>query len=1032
MGTSLGKFANFWSGSRFNPDDEREIEPLMQDWRAAALFTVLIVIAVLGAPAFVSPVLNAVRRGEATPIVWIYLFVYAALVGLAVLPRLDFRLRVWGFLIMAYLNAAASFTRLGLAGSGRLYLLILPMIAMLLVGPQGSILATGLSLLIYVLFTALAHLGLLANWLTIQSNPLDLWFWVEAGIALLVMLVLINALNGRFYALLIGALAERKRAVSALEQATRELKEREERFALVMQGTNDGIWDWNLLTDEVYYSPRWKNMLGLKEDEISNHFEEWRHRVHPDDLEHALATIQNHLQSDAELYELEHRLRHNDGTYRWILARGFTLRDELGKPYRLAGSHTDITARKQAEEERMQSEKDMRSLMENAKDFAIYRIAVDPTHPYRGKVVITSPSMQRLVGISDLSNFSAWFDNIHPDDLPRIIEANRRSLETGASFDEQLRFWVEARNGWVWAHIRSTPVFDEQGILTHFNGLVVDITEQKHVEEALRTSELRFRAVFEGAPIGISVTSLEGRLVETNRALQQMFGYTGEELFDLEVPEFTYPEDADKDADLFYNQLVPGKRDHYQLEKRFIRKDGSIFWGRLSLSLARDAEGEPQFAIATTEDISEQKQAQKELQQAYETLELRVKERTRDLAFLNTISAAVSRSLDLKDILNEALNGTLEAMRMGCGGAYRLEGEQENEWLGVGSESIATEKLYLNPLVYRGLSDKFINFTGRLPYHGSGVQAAARMKAPMVWEVRTSPADPDMQSALIAEGIEQVISVPLMVKGSVVGAIQLGSSISRPYTSEELSLLAAVGQQVGVAVENARLYEQVQKTAILEERGRLARELHDSVTQSIYSVTLYAEAASRLLKAGDVVTVADHLRELRNTAQDALREMRLLIFELRPLALDKSGLVGGLRTRLETVEARSGIKTDLHVEGDEQLPYAAVVELYQVIQEALNNVLKHAGAKNIRIRLRFLDMATCLEIEDDGTGFIVETAKQSGGMGLSGMAERVHRLSGDFNIESAPGKGTHLCIEIPRKFEGDANIHSTQVLNEVN
>lgn len=142
----------------------------------------------------------------------------------------------------------------------------------------------------------------------------------------------------------------RVQALQELEQTLATLREREERLDLVMRGTNDGIWDWNLETNEVYYSPRWKAMLGYEEHEIRHRYESWRQLVHPDDLDAVLAAIQAHLKGETPLYQLEHRLRHKDGSYRWILARGIAVRDADGTPYRMAGSHSDITDQRQTEE----------------------------------------------------------------------------------------------------------------------------------------------------------------------------------------------------------------------------------------------------------------------------------------------------------------------------------------------------------------------------------------------------------------------------------------------------------------------------------------------------------------------------------------------------------------------------------------------------------------------------------------------------------------------------------------------------------
>lgn len=150
-----------------------------------------------------------------------------------------------------------------------------------------------------------------------------------------------------FSALQVRTLTARHQAITDLEQTTRVLREREERLEVVMRATNDGIWDRNLQTNQVYFSPRWKSMLGYAEEEVADRFESWRALLHPDDADRAIKQIQAYLAGRSPGYELEHRLRHKDGSYRWILARGIALRDPDGRPYRLIGSHSDVTERKQ-------------------------------------------------------------------------------------------------------------------------------------------------------------------------------------------------------------------------------------------------------------------------------------------------------------------------------------------------------------------------------------------------------------------------------------------------------------------------------------------------------------------------------------------------------------------------------------------------------------------------------------------------------------------------------------------------------------
>jgi len=206
---------------------------------------------------------------------------------------------------------------------------------------------------------------------------------------------------------------------------------------------------------------------------------------------------------------------------------------------------------------------------------------------------------------------------------------------------------------------------------------------------------------------------------------------------------------------------------------------------------------------------------------------------------------------------------------------------------------------------------------------------------------------------------------------------------------------------------------QAEKLAVMEERNRLARELHDSVTQALYSQTLYAEAAFRQLSMGNIDTVTEHLADLRQTAQQSLQEMRLLIFELRPQVLEKEGLPAAIQARLDAVEVRSGLETSLEIKGESSIPTKLELELYRIAQESLNNVLKHSQAQQVQVRLAVNHKVVVLEIVDDGIGFTLENGKQPGGLGLPGIEERVRKLNGRFDLKSRPGDGTHLRVEVP-------------------
>jgi signal transduction histidine kinase len=281
---------------------------------------------------------------------------------------------------------------------------------------------------------------------------------------------------------------------------------------------------------------------------------------------------------------------------------------------------------------------------------------------------------------------------------------------------------------------------------------------------------------------------------------------------------------------------------------------------------------------------------------------------------------------------------------------------------------------------------------------------------------------------MIRHGFFALLSVPLIVKKEAYGGITLYYRQAREFSQEEIQLAMSVADQAALAIENARLRGQAEQAAAFAERSRLARELHDSVTQSLYSITLYSEAVARMLTAGAGSEAVEHLRELRATAQEALREMRLLIFQLSPPVLDQGGLAGALQIRLDAVESRGGLKVDLQVQGEESLKPLVRQELYQIAQEALNNALKHARAGSVQVRLDFQEGATRLEVSDDGKGFEPEQAGRGGGLGLRGMRERVQAIRGTLEVLSTPGQGTTVRVTVPsnkspmRSKHGRANV----------
>jgi signal transduction histidine kinase len=203
--------------------------------------------------------------------------------------------------------------------------------------------------------------------------------------------------------------------------------------------------------------------------------------------------------------------------------------------------------------------------------------------------------------------------------------------------------------------------------------------------------------------------------------------------------------------------------------------------------------------------------------------------------------------------------------------------------------------------------------------------------------------------------------------------------------------------------------------AVLQERQRLARDLHDSVTQSLYSLSLFSRAGREAAEDGDSERLTHSLTELERNTLHALREMRLLLYELRPADLEQEGLLRAVELRLDTVERRLGLKLNIQMDEFPDMPPDYETELYYIIVEAMNNVTKHAAASSLTLRMTHAGRHLHLQITDDGQGF--DVSQTTGGLGLRNIRERVARLNGQLSIFSKPGRGARLEAIIPYPME---------------
>lgn len=277
--------------------------------------------------------------------------------------------------------------------------------------------------------------------------------------------------------------------------------------------------------------------------------------------------------------------------------------------------------------------------------------------------------------------------------------------------------------------------------------------------------------------------------------------------------------------------------------------------------------------------------------------------------------------------------------------------------------------------------------------------------------------DPDYVVYNMPETFSE-LCVPIIAGGRVLAILNLESRRIAAFTDEDVGVLETAADVLASAIESARLYQRAQEAAVLEERSRLARDLHDSISQQLFSMTLTAQAARVQLEKNPART-AVQLERLQETAAAALAEMRALIFQLRPPGLSEQGLVAALQQHATALGRREGFTVNLAVNGEERYARGAEQAIYRIVQESLNNVVKHAGACCVSITLDIQPEHIILHVIDDGRGFELSSINYSVDngrtLGLTSMRERAAELGGTLELRSHLGQGTEVVVTVPRE-----------------
>ena len=790
--------------------------------------------------------------------------------------------------------------------------------------------------------------------------------------------------------------------VTERRRAERALRVSEERLRIGLQGINAAMNVVEVPPDatdvrsaRLYIDPVVKRVLGYADHEFPNKLEEWLARVHPDDRPALDARVAVMTQWKPGLTHARYRMRHRDGSWRWIEAHGAWAEPSAGPPTRYVSLLRDVTE----EIERRDAAREVARLFRVAFEESSVPMAVLSAD---GRFESANAAFGRFLAMPAEALAGRHYREVtHPDEWDRDAELMAARIRGPGDTGAREKRYVRADGGVVWGHVVVTAIPHHGGYQVFAQ--VQDITARRDAEAKLQEREALLRLALTAGGHGLYDVNVQTGAASVNDDYMRMLGYEPGEFMETNERwrERLHPDDRDT-VSRAYEEYVAGRLPAYRVEFRQRTKSGDWKW-ILSLGaiVERDAAGRPLRMVGTHTDISRQKERESALQRANRALGLRAE-----------ANRLITGARDERALMDGICRLAVER------GGYRLV------WVGMARTDAERR---VEPVAAAGPARAYVD-TLRVTWadepagRGPTGTAIRTGETQVVHDIASHPAFAPWREAAVAHGFRACIAVPLHDAGRTAGTLNLHTDASETFHADEVALLTDLGRDLAFGLTALRAREQVeallmmQEESVEAERARVSQELHDELGQSLTGIKLDlawlrdhmpAEAMGGPLgtRLGDALSLVD----------GTVETVRRISGDLRPGVLDDLGLEAALRWLTRDVGKRSGLAIRLEKGSDlPDLAPPAATAMFRVVQEALTNVARYAPGATVVLHYGVEAGNVRMTVTDDGPGF--DTAAPRGpreGLGLLGMRERARRHGGELVVTSAPGRGATISLSVP-------------------